>query len=112
MNLDGAGADPEVAANFLVGSPQRHASNNVAFPLRQPLDPSSGIKCALMSLAKVRCLTLDVFEDPHQLLLLQRQRQIVERAVLVRLDRLGDARIESLTVKHGLPFGMHVEAGV
>lgn len=28
------------------------------------------------------------------------------------LTRLGNARIESLAVKHGLPFGMHVEASV
>jgi hypothetical protein len=28
------------------------------------------------------------------------------------LDRLRNARIESLAVKHGLPFGMHVEASL
>ena len=32
--------------------------------------------------------------------------------LFAHLDRFRDARIEALTVKHGLPFGMHVEAQV
>ena len=38
------------------------------------------------------------------------KQQVID--LFAHLDRLGDARIESLTVKHGLPFGMHVEAAV
>ena len=33
--------------------------------------------------------------------------QVVE--LLNHFDRLKDARIDVLTIKHGLPFGMHVE---
>ncbi len=35
------------------------------------------------------------------------KRQVVE--LFGHFDRLGDGRIEVLTVKHGLPFGMNVE---
>ena len=35
--------------------------------------------------------------------------QVVE--LFAQFDRLGDARVESLVVKHGVPFSMHVEAG-
>ena len=34
--------------------------------------------------------------------------QVVE--LLRELDELGDGQIEVLTIKHGLPFGMHVES--
>ena len=34
--------------------------------------------------------------------------QVVE--LLSELDRLGDGQIDVLTIKHGLPFGMHVES--
>lgn len=36
--------------------------------------------------------------------------QVVD--LFAHLDRLQNARIEALTVKHGLPFGMHVETTV
>ena len=32
--------------------------------------------------------------------------------LFAHLNRLGNGRIEALTVKHGLPFGMHVETTV
>ena len=32
--------------------------------------------------------------------------------LFAHFDRLRDARVEALAVKHGLPFGMHVEASV
>lgn len=35
------------------------------------------------------------------------KQQVVD--LFAHLDRLRDARIEVLTVKHGLPFGMHIE---
>lgn len=38
------------------------------------------------------------------------KQQVVD--LFAHLDRFRDARIEALTVKHGLPFGMHVEAKV
>jgi hypothetical protein len=36
--------------------------------------------------------------------------QVLE--LFAHLDRLRNAHIESLTVKHGLPFGMHVETSL
>jgi len=33
-------------------------------------------------------------------------------ALLAHFDRIRNARIETLAIKHGLPFGMHVEANI
>jgi len=38
------------------------------------------------------------------------KQQVID--LFAYLDRFREARIEALTVKHGLPFGMHIEAEV